>query len=131
MRARKSVVLENFGSRHKENFREAVSLSGMDKSTSDYRMALATFDEITGDLETPVNVGIADIGSKVRKMADMALLGKAVFSSVVDVANAASTFRWAGLTTGNAEAEIIKSIGRAVKRGLDGDTRWEPNEERF
>jgi len=120
-RAKKLVALESFGSNHKENFNIAAQKAGFKGNNLDYKMALGTLDELTADNQIPVDVGIADIGTKVRKLADMALLGKATISSLVDVATAGATFRWAGLTTGQAEVDIIKSIKNAAKRDIKGD----------
>jgi hypothetical protein len=115
----RSVVLANYGgSNPKKMFTDLAKGMRNDINKKSYK---ATIEYMVGDLDDPVDAPLAEFFQKIGDFSDIVFLGGSGVSTITDVATAAMTLRYQGVTLGEAAGLMVDAYKDAVSRRFSGD----------
>ena len=115
----RSVVLANYGgSNPKKMFTDLAKGMRNDINKKSYK---ATIDYMMGDLDDPVDAPLAEFFQKIGDFSDIVFLGGSGISTVTDIATAAMTLRYQGVTLGESAGLMVDAYKDAVARRFSGD----------
>jgi len=121
-RARQEVIMRHFGPDYKSTLDVGLQAIKDPKQKAFYGWV---FNQMAGDLDHPANAmgaqTLSSVGNKVRQLADVAFLGKAGISSIMDVSTMAATFRHQGVKMKDLETNIFRELKKAFDRARKGD----------
>jgi len=136
-RSRQRVILSHFGPNYNKTLEAGlVSINDGNASLKGSRFRNAEgykkyyrwiFSQMTGDLDHPVNTmgsqTMSSVSNKLRMIADIAYLGQAGISSLVDVATMSATFRHSGIRLRDYETNTFKLLKDTFEKRISGDRR--------
>jgi hypothetical protein len=115
----RSVVLANYGgSNPKKMFTDLAKGMRNDINKKSYK---ATIDYMMGDLDDPVDAPLAEFFQKIGDFSDIVFLGGSGISTITDIATAAMTLRYQGVTLGESAGLMVDAYKDAVARRFSGD----------
>ena len=115
----RSVVLANYGgSSPKKMFTDLAKGMRNDINKKSYK---ATIEYMVGDLDDPVDAPLAEFFQKIGDFSDIVFLGGSGVSTITDIATAAMTLRYQGVTLGEAAGLMVDAYKDAVSRRFSGD----------
>lgn len=111
-RAEASVLWENFGYDYKASWNQVMSEQGLRKMnfTDTLWRADLAFRYLTGDLNHPVDKGIAAFGQATRNYMNSVVAWMTGISSITDLSNISSTLAWAGVKNGGLDGALWRAL---------------------
>jgi len=126
-RAELSTVMEHFGADYKKSWNSVMADLGHQRSFLIEKLGLQnvfqkmqridlTVQGLTGDLNHPESIRMADAGRAARNAMNSVALWMSGVSSITDIGNAASTMRWMGADPKKLNADLFAAM---KQRALD------------
>lgn len=115
-RAEKSVFMQEFGPRYKQNWDLVMANEGLGgKSTfSDLRQSDLAFKTLTGETDNPVDVTMDRRAKSAQYAANMSMLTLSAVSAITDYAFIMSNLRYSGMSVGTSHGELLSALKRAA-----------------